>query len=324
MKAIRLHDFGPPENLVLDELDDLAPAPGEVRIEVAASGVHLLDTSIRRGEPGPLPRPSLPTVPGREVAGRVDAVGEGVEDPWLGRRVVAHLGPVPGGYAEQAVTAVENLIELPGSLSYADSVALVGTGRTAEGILEHLALGPDDVVLVPSAAGGLGWLLVQAAQAAGATVVAAARGEHKVALLQELGADIVVDYAEPDWAEQVGRKVTVVLDGVGGEVGRAAMRLLVPGGRMLMFGYSSGQPTEVTTRDLVERSVTVGWSLGPQMLARPGGIRGLAEQALARAARGGWRPLVTAYPLAEAARAHRDLEERRAVGKVVLESGAGR
>jgi NADPH2:quinone reductase len=321
MRAIRLHAFGPPENLVLDEVDDLDPAPGEVRIAVAASGVHLLDTSIRRGEEGPLPRPALPTVPGREVAGTVETLGAGVEEHWLGRRVVAHLGQVPGGYAEQAVTSVDNLIELPDSLSYADSVALVGTGRTAEGILEHVTIGPDDVVLVPSAAGGLGWLLVQAARAAGASVVAAARGEQKLTLLRELGAELVVDYGEPDWAEQVGRKATLVLDGVGGEVGRAAMELLVPGGRMLMFGYSSGAATEVTTQDLLARSITVGWGLGPQMFARPGGIRGLAEQALARAARGGWRPLVTAYPLAEAARAHRDLEERRAVGKVVLESG---
>ena len=82
------------------------PAAGQVRIAVEASGVHLMDTSIRRGEPGPLPPPELPTVPGREVAGVVDLVGPDVDEAWVGCRVVAHLGPVPGGYAEQAVTAV--------------------------------------------------------------------------------------------------------------------------------------------------------------------------------------------------------------------------
>src|SRR5690349_21365779 len=109
MRAIRLHEFGPPENLVLDEVGDLAPAAGEVRIAVEACGVHLLDTTLRRGEPGPVPTPELPTVPGREVAGVVDRVGDGVDRSWLGRHVVAHLGLVPGGYAEQAVTTVEKL-----------------------------------------------------------------------------------------------------------------------------------------------------------------------------------------------------------------------
>ena len=88
MHAIQLHAFGPPENLVLDELPDLTPGPGQVRIAVAASGVHLLDTTIRRGEPGPLPPPELPTVPGREVAGVVDDVGLDVDPGWLGTRVV--------------------------------------------------------------------------------------------------------------------------------------------------------------------------------------------------------------------------------------------
>lgn len=101
---------------------------------------------------------------------------------------------------------------------------------------------------------------------------------------------------------------------------RLAMHQLAPGGRLLMFGYSSGSPTELSTADLVALNISAGWNLGPAMFARPGGIRGLAEQAIARGARGEWRPLVTAYQLGETARAHRDLEERRAVGKVVLQS----
>ncbi|MDP2713069.1 MAG: alcohol dehydrogenase catalytic domain-containing protein [Solirubrobacteraceae bacterium] len=111
MRAIRQHEFGPPDTLVLDELADLAPAEGQVRIRVVAAGVHLLDTALRRGERGgPMALPALPTIPGREVAGVVDALGAGVADEsWLGSRAVAHLGMVPGGYAEQAVTAEENL-----------------------------------------------------------------------------------------------------------------------------------------------------------------------------------------------------------------------
>ena len=193
MHAIRLHAFGPPDNLVLDELPDLDPGPGEVRIAVEASGVHLLDTTIRRGEPGPLPPPELPTVPGREVAGVVAALGPDADRAWLGQRVVAHLGQVPGGYAEQAVTAVDKLFRVPDQVSFPDAVAAVGTGRTALGVVELEPPTRDDVVLVPSAAGGLGWLLVQSALAAGATVVAAARGE-RTGTLAGLGAHFVVDY----------------------------------------------------------------------------------------------------------------------------------
>ena len=323
MHAIRLHAFGPPDNLVLDEVPDLAPSSGEVRIAVEASGVHLLDTTLRRGEEGPLPRPELPTVPGREVAGVVDAIGPDVDPGWAGRRVVAHLGLVPGGYAEQAVTEVARLFPVPDHVGFPEAVAAVGTGRTAMGVVELEPAGADDVVLVPSAAGGLGWLLVQSALGAGATVVAAARGERTNAL-SELGADLVVDYGEPGWDKRVRDEldgVTLVYDGVGGEVGRTSLELLRPGGRLVMFGFSSGTATEVTTADLLQRGISAGWSLGARMNALPGGIPGLAGRALGRVASGEWRPLVSTYPLADAARAHADLEGRRALGKVVLVTG---
>ena len=323
MHAIRLHAFGPPDHLVLDELPDLEPGPGQVRIAVEASGVHLLDTTLRRGDDGPIPLPELPTIPGREVAGVVDALGLDTDPTWLGRRVVAHLGQVPGGYAEQAVTDVGLLFDVPDHVSFPDAVAAVGTGRTALGVVELEPPVAEDVVLVPSAAGGLGWLLVQSALTAGATVIAAARGPRTEALAG-LGAHLVVDYAEPGWAEQVRAEtggVSLVYDGVGGEVGRAGLELLRPGGRLVMFGFSSGTPTELTTADLIGRGITAGWSLGPRMMALPGGIPGLAGRALAKVAAGEWRPLVSTYPLADASRAHADLEGRRVLGKLVLLPG---
>ena len=319
MHAIRQHEFGPPESLILEELPDLAPAPGQVRIAVEASGVHLLDTTIRRGEPGPLPPPDLPTIPGREVAGTIDAVGVGVDDSWWGRRVAAHLGPVPGGYAEQAVAAIDLLFPVPDRVRFADAVAAIGTGRTALGVVELEPATADDVVLVPSAAGGLGWLLVQDAQARGARVIAAAGGPERTARLAELAPDQVVDYREDGWQERV-EGVSLVYDGVGGAVGRTALELLRPGGRLVMFGFSAGAPTRLDTGDLIGRSITAGWSLGPRMTALPGGIPGLAARSLDRVAAGEWRPLVTTYPLGDAARAHADLEGRRALGKVVLTS----
>ncbi len=323
MHAIRLHAFGPPENLVLDELPDPSPGADEVRIAVEASGVHLLDTTIRSGEPGPLPPPELPTVPGREVAGVVDEVGADADRTWLGSRVVAHLGPVPGGYAEQAVTTVDRLFRVPDHVSFPDAVAAVGTGRTALGVIELEPATADDVVLVPSAAGGLGWLLVQSALAAGATVVAAARGDRTEALAG-LGSHLGVDYAEPGWDEKVRAEtggVSLVYDGVGGEVGRQSLELLTPGGRLVMFGFSAGTPTRLTTDDLIGRGISAGWSLGARMMALPGGIPGLAGRALDKVAAGEWRPLTSAYPLSDAARAHADLEGRRALGKVVLVPG---
>jgi len=227
---------------------------------------------------------------------------------------------VPGGYAEQAVTTVEKLFPVADHVGFPEAVAAVGTGRTALGVVELEPPTADDVVLVPSAAGGLGWLLVQSARAAGATVVAAARGA-RTAALAGLGADLVVDYGRPDWPREVRDRlggVTLVYDGVGGEVGRAALELLRPGGRLVMFGYSAGTPTDLTTADLVARGISAGWSLGARMNLLPGGIPGLAGRALDKVAAGEWRPLVSLYPLAEAARAHADLESRRALGKLVL------
>lgn len=326
MHAIRLHQHGPAHNLRWEELPDLEPAPGEVRIAVEAAGVHLLDTTLRKGEPGPFPALPLPTIPGREVAGVVDRVGAGVSEDWIGRRVVAHLGMVPGGYAEQAVCDTGLLHVVPDGVDPAAAVAAIGTGRTAQGILELEPPTGDDVVLVPSAAGGLGWLLAQSALRVGAQVVAAAGSPDRAAVLDRLGADLVVDYGAPGWDEKVRASydagVTLVYDGVGGEVGRTALELLAPGGRLVMFGYSSGAATQLTTDDLVSRGITAGWSLGPRMQRPPGGIPGLAARALARVAAGEWEPLVTAYPLADAARAHEDLEGRRALGKVVLVTSA--
>ncbi|AWW38919.1 zinc-binding dehydrogenase [Streptomyces cadmiisoli] len=322
MRAIRLHTFGPAENLTLEETEDPAPAPGQVRIAVAASGVHLLDTAIRAGHPGPGPAPTLPTVPGREVAGVVDALGEGTDEAWLGKRVVAHLGFVPGGYAELAVTDADRLHEIPGGLDFAQAVAMIGTGRTTMGIVQFAEPGPDDVVVVPAAAGGIGTLLVQYAKNAGATVVGLAGGPEKTERVAANGADLAVDYRDPAWPEKVAAyrgEVTVVYDGVGGDIARTAVGLLAPGGSHIVFGWSAegihgGEP-------LIVEGVTEQ-VLGPVMLEKAGGprpVRTLELRALAEAAAGRLVPAVHRFPLAEAAAAHRALEERGTTGKVVLE-----
>jgi NADPH2:quinone reductase len=324
MHAIRLHAFGPAANLRYEEVDDPRPGPGQARIAVAACGVHLIDTALRAGRSmGPLPLPELPTIPGREVAGVVDAIGPGVDEQWVGRRVVAHLGPASGGYAELAVRETEALRPLPDGLADDAAVAMIGTGRTALAILEVAALTADDVVLVTAAAGGLGSLLVQAARNAGATVVGVAGGPAKVERVARLGATVAVDYAAPEWSETVraaldGRAVTVALDGVGGALGRGALELLGPGGRLVLFGFSSGQPTELSAGDLFARGITASAAIGARIAQRPGGLRDLEEQALAAAADGRLVPLVQRFALAEAAAAHEAIEGRATVGKTVL------
>jgi NADPH2:quinone reductase len=141
MLAIRQHDFGGPDVLRVDEIDDPVPAADHVRIRVAAAGVHLVDAALRRGQRlGPFGLPELPMVPGREVAGVVDAVGDQVDGPgWLGKPVVANLGPRGGGYAQLALAPVSAVHELPDDMSFDDAVAMVGTGATALAILETAA-----------------------------------------------------------------------------------------------------------------------------------------------------------------------------------------
>ncbi|OIK01177.1 zinc-binding dehydrogenase [Streptomyces colonosanans] len=323
MHAIRLYAFGPAENLTYEKAEDPEPGPGQVRIAVAAAGVHLMDTALREGETGPAPGPTpLPTIPGREVAGTVESLGEGVDARWLGKRVVAHLGFVPGGYAELAVTDLGRLHETPPDLDHAQAVAMIGTGRTAMGIAQFADLGPGSVVLIPAAAGGIGTLLVQYAVHAGATVIGLAGGARKAARVRENGADLAVDYREPLWADHLETyrgRVTHVFDGVGGAVARTAVGLLAPGGRHIVFGWSAegirgGEPYLV---EGVSEQV-----LGPVMMQKAGGpdpLRTLELRALAEAAAGRLAPAVQRFPLAEAAAAHRALENRETTGKVVLE-----
>ena len=323
MHAIRQHAFGPPDTLRYEDVPDLLPDSGQARIAVEAAGVHLLDTKIRSGESGgPFPLPDLPMTPGREVAGRVDRLGPDVDAAWLGRRVVAHLGQASGGYAEQAAAPVTALHQLPDDLSAEVAVAAIGTGRTAQGILEVAELTADDAVVVTAAAGGLGVLLVQAGRQVGAAaVVGLAGGPDKVAEARRQGATVAVDYRQADWPEKVraelgDRAPTVLLDGVGGDVAQAAVDLMAPGGRVVSFGWSSGTPLALTPEDIAARGLTSAPVLGPRIMQR---LRELETRALSDAAEGRLVPLVgRTFPLAAAAEAHTALETRQTTGKVVL------
>jgi len=332
MHAVRLHAFGPAENLTYEEVPDPIPGPGQVRIAVQAAGVHLIDTTLRGGHRiGPLPLPNLPTVPGREVAGAVELLGEGTDPGWLGRRVTVHLGAAPGGYAELAVADAAALQPVPGDMTAAQAVALIGTGRTVMGVLRNAEIKPGDTVLVLSAAGGMGALLTQYAKHRGARVIGAAGGPAKTAVVTRLGADLAVDYDLPDWADRIRaaygeRPVHHLFDGPGGALGRTALDLVAHGGSHHAYGGSSSLPTAtgrpaqaavppLSADELRGRGIVVH-PLDPAFMQSH--KRELEEAALRSAADGTLVPLVDEYPLARAAEAHRALETRGTTGKVVL------
>ncbi|GAA2382056.1 zinc-binding dehydrogenase [Nonomuraea africana] len=312
MHAVILREFGPAENLTYESVEDPVPGEGEVRVAVRAAGVHLIETLLRTGVTIGPPVPRLPTIFGGEVAGVVDAVGPGVDGSWLGRRVVTGRSR-PGGYAELSVAAVESLHVVPDELGFEQAVAMIVTGATTMALIDLAAPAADDVVLVNSAAGGIGRLLVQHARNIGAEVVGAAGGPAKVAKVQGRA----VDYDVPGWSAQVG-EVSLVFDGVGGSRGREAFSLLRRGGRHIVYGNASREETAgPAPEELKARDITSIYAI-ERILSWPGGLRGLEERALAAAASGQLSPEVHPFPLAEAAAAHAALESRATTGKVVL------
>jgi NADPH2:quinone reductase len=320
MHAVVLHEFGPAQNLRYETFPDPVPGPGEVRIRVAAAGVHQIETAMRQGlDIGP-PLPELPAVFGGEVAGVVESVGPDVDQGWIGTEVVTAYGR-PGGYAELAVAGVSSLHRVPAGLRPEAAVTMVVTGAITIGLLDIAEITSDDVVLITSAAGGIGRLVVQFARQLGATVVGAAGGPAKAAAVRALGADLAIDYNLPDWTSTLraaldGRGITLVLDGVEGDKGRAAFGLLAEGGRYITIGAASRQDFRPDETELKERGVTFTDALA---LLIAGQDRAADEtRALAAAAEGRLVPAFQTFPLSKAAQAHAALENRETTGKVVL------
>ena len=325
MKAVRVREYGPPEVLVAEELPDPRPDAGQVIVSVAAVGVNFVDTRLRAGAFAGSESPTPPFVPGNEVGGVVLEVGRGVDPALEGRRVVTATGG-RGAYAERVAVAADGLVEIPEELKIETAVALFAQGRTAVGLVRETCPAPGEHVLVEAAAGGVGSFLVQLAKEAGATVLAAARGERKLRLARRLGADVTVDYAQPGWAERLRREIggdgiEVVFDSVGGDVGRQTFGLLAGGGRFAMFGSASGSPTEASTAEILRRGVTVIGFGGPRLLQRPEYARKLEYQALREGAAGRLVPVVgQRLPLERAAEAHAAVENRATLGKTLLVS----
>jgi NADPH:quinone reductase len=318
MRAVVMRAFGPPRVLEDSAVPDPSPEPGEVLIDVEFAGITFVETQVRAGRaPNPRMLPALPAILGNGVGGVVAAAGAGVDGGLLGRRVIASLSGT-GGYAERAVAVAGRPLDVPAELPLRDAVALLADGRTAVGVVRRAGLQTGDTVVVEAAAGGVGSLLVQLARNAGARVVALAGEGRKLAVARDLGADLAVSYADPDWAARVHALtggVDVVFDGVGGDIGLAAFGLLRPGGRFVPFGMASGAFAPVSAELAGERQVSV-LAAGPP---DPRELRELAGAALAEAAAGRLRPVIgQVFDLARAADAHAAIEGRATIGKTLL------
>ncbi|MGW0710483.1 zinc-binding dehydrogenase [Streptomyces sp. NPDC002643] len=319
MRAIRLTEFGDPSVLVAGEAPDPEPGEGQVVVAVEAVNVVFVETQIRAGRaPLPLPLPTPPYVPGSGIGGVITEVGPNVDPGLLGRRVMGQTNGT-GGYAEQAVLTVDQVIPIPAALSTADAVALLTDGAAALAMSRLAAPKPEEWVLVEAAAGGLGGLLVQRALNAGAKVIGAVGSDAKLPAVREAGAR-AVNYGRPDWTERVrtltgGAAVDVVFDGVGGDIGTAAASLVEAGGRFVQTGAADGAYTDASA--LAARGVTV---LGLRQVMEMGlNLRELAVTALEEAVAGRLRPVIgQTFPLERAADAHAAMEARTTIGKTLL------
>jgi NADPH:quinone reductase len=320
--AVVMRAFGPPQVLAMSEVPDRPLGAGEVVIDVEFAGVTFVETQVRAGRP-PNPRmlPRLPAVLGNGIGGTVRATDTGIDGEGsgdlLGRRVIASLSGT-GGYAERAIVAADRLIHVPDEMPLQDAVALLADGRTAMGLIRRAGLRAGDTVVVEAAAGGVGSLLVQLARNSGARVVAVAGGERKLEVARDLGADLTVSYAAPDWASRIRdltSGVDVVFDGVGGDIGLTAFSLLHAGGRFVPFGMASGAFAPFSPELARERRISVLTGTPPT----PDEMKELTRAALAEAAAGRLRPIVgQVFDLALASDAHAAIEARDTIGKTLL------
>ncbi|CAN5492598.1 quinone oxidoreductase [soil metagenome] len=315
MKAVRIHEFGGAENLRIDEIDKPTPGADEVLIKTAAAGINFADTMLRQNKY--LFSPELPFTLGFEVAGTIESVGEGVKHLQTGQRVLATIRG--GGYAEYAVANASTVVPIPEKLGFGEATALLIQGLTAIGLLVDLKAG--QTILIHAAAGGVGTLLVQLAKRRGATVIGTASNEEKLQKVVALGADFAINYTDTDWTEQVleatgNNGVEVIIEMVGGEVGRQNLKILAIGGTLHVYGAASGEDFQISALGVLFNMHTVkGYNLNrekPENLVKyTGELMALIDEDLLQIS-------VTEFPLEKAADAHKAIESRKTTGKVVL------
>ncbi|MFD7657177.1 quinone oxidoreductase family protein [Actinosynnema sp. NPDC059797] len=319
-KAVVVRATGGPEALEFTDVEERSPGAGELLVDVAAAGVNFIDCYHREGR-YPLP---LPFVVGLEGTGRVSAVGPDVSGFAVGDRVA--WSQAPGSYAERAVVPASGAVVVPEGVDDETAGALMLQGLTAHYLVASTyPVREGDSVLVHAAAGGVGLLLVQLAKARGARVIGTVSTGAKEALAREAGADEVIRYDRVDFAPEVrrltgGAGVAAVYDGVGRTTFDGSLASLRPRGVLALFGGSSGAvpPFDPQRLNQAGSVFLTRPSLGAHVATREE-LEWRAGELFAAVADGSLRVRVGGrYPLAEARRAHEDLEGRRTTGKLLL------
>jgi len=321
ISAIVCRQHGPPEVMQREQVPRPEPGPGQVLIEAEAIGVNFVDTMRRSG--GHPAAPPVPFTPGIEVCGRIVQIGPGVEAFAVGQRVIGRT--VTGGaYAQMVVAEVCFTVPCPEQIPAATAAAIFVNGQTAWHALQTVGqLKPGHAVLVTAAAGGVGTWAVQLAARAGAKVIAAAGSDEKCELARQLGAAAAVNYRESDWPQAVldateGNGADLIVESVGGEVGQGCLRCWAIDGRMVVYGEASGTPINIPGDVLLfGNRAAFGLAVGRVIQHEPL-MRQAMDELYAAVNAGLHVPIGGTYPLAEAARAHADLESRRTQGKLVL------
>jgi len=320
VQAIRVHETGGPEVMVMEDVALDSPGPGMVTVANRAIGLNFIDTYHRSGL-YPLP---LPTGIGLEAAGVVEAVGEGV-DLRVGERV-AYCSAGFGAYSEALNLPAARLVRIPEGIGYEQAAASLLKGQTAEYLLQRTcSLREGDTCLFHAAAGGVGLIFGQWAASIGVNAIGTVGSEEKATLALNHGYRHVINYRSENVVERVleitgGEKLPVVYDGVGRDTFEMSLDCLRPRGLMVSFGNASGPPGPMELKTLADKgSLYVTRPLLVHYTATTEELRQSAADLFSRVAKGDIRVEINQrYPLSEVGRAHRDLEGRVTTGSTLL------
>jgi putative PIG3 family NAD(P)H quinone oxidoreductase len=323
VKAITLPEPGGPEALVLDDVPDPMPRPGEVIVEVAAAGVNRADVMQRQGHYDPPPGSSA--YPGLEVSGRIVQLGDGVDGWSIGDEVCALL--TGGGYAEKVAVPAGQLLPVPAGISLVDAAALPEVTCTVwSNVFMTANIQPGEVLLVHGGGSGIGTMAVQLGREVGARVAVTAGSPEKLEICRELGASILVNYRTEDF-ESVVREATeghgadVILDTIGAKYLAANVGLLAVNGRLVVIGLQGGRSGEINLGAmLAKRCALVATTLRARPAAEKAAIvAAVREHVWPLIESGRVRPVVHGtYALGDAPDAHREMEASTHVGKLLL------
>jgi NADPH:quinone reductase len=321
MKAVVCRELGPPERLRLETFAASPLAPGQVRVSIHAAGINFPDILMAAGQYQL--KPELPFTPGVEAAGEVSEIADGVGGFASGDRVIVRMRH--GAYAEEVVVAPSQLISLPSNFDYAEGATFLAAHGTAHhALVDRGKLQPDEVLLVHGAGGGVGLAAVEIGKLLGATVIAAASSEEKLAAARARGADHTVLYAREPFRDAVkritgGGGADVVFDPVGGEIFENSLRCIAWGARILVIGFTGGIGLARTNLLLIKGASLLGVRAGEAMRRNPEIGKARFEALLGWAEAGKVRPHIShRLPLEEYAAAMRLLIDRKAIGRVAL------